>query len=673
MICRVIIFSLVILLAQLTTQAQLQDNNWCFGYGAGVTFTSPPDSFSSQIASVESVAAVSHRTTGELLFYTDGYQVWDTTHNLMQNGKRIGDDSISHSAAQGAVIIPFANDDDKYYVFSLNAVGKLYGRLQYSVVDMSLNNGKGGVVATQKKVLLGQGYTEAMTTIQGCGRVWLLAMQAGSGDMHAYELNEQGLNTTPVVSVSGYKDTIWTQGYIKGSPDGSTLAVICNMWYGMNSSFLVLYSFDKGTGKLSDKRFITYDMNNSMNGCEFSPDGTRLYLTSGYDGLLQYDLTLSTPAQIAASVKTVDKNTYMAGLQMAPDGNIYTCSYEGRYLNRLSNPNALFPNCVYTEKAIHYSGSSGYRLPQKVWYPDTYKDAGGTAADKTLCNDQPLQVAIEDEHTWQDGATEEIYTITSPGTYWVQQKDNSTCTSTTDTFYVAALTVQVQLGNDTTICNGDTITLAANPQAAGTEYAWNTGSKEQAIPATHEGHYTLAVNYKGCADTAGIAVIHHPISSIDLGEDRELCDGDEMMLPGMATVYPGDALLWQDGATSDSFTVQGPGKYYVQLTNVCQTIRDSVFITRRNCYFFFPDVFTPNSDGLNDIARLVGDVGAIQDYSLRIYSRWGEVVYHTDDVLSGWNGKYRGLPADVGTYYYMIKYVYKGQPEMMKGTLQLIR
>lgn len=673
MICRVFILSLIILATQLTTRAQLQDNNWCFGYGAGVTFTSPPDSFSSQLRSVESIASVSHKATGALLFYTDGYQVWDATHSPMQNGKRIGDDSISHSAAQGAVIIPFAGDDNKYYIFSLNSVGTLHGRLHYSVVDMTLNNGKGAVVATQKKVLLGEGYTEAMTSIQGCGKVWLLAMQKGSGNMHAYEVNARGLSATPVVSVSGYKDIVWTQGYMKASADGSTLAVIGNLWYGHNKTFLALHSFDKGTGKLSNMRFITYDMNNSMNGCEFSPDGTRLYLTSGYGGLLQYDLTQPTPAQIAASVQTVYKLGYISGLQLGPDGNIYICSYEGWHLDRLSNPDALYPNCVYTDKAIRYKGSAGYRLPQKVWYPGAYTDGGSTAADKTLCNDEPLQIAIQGEHTWQDGSTAENYTITRPGIYWVHQTDNSTCTRSTDTFNVDAVTVQVQLGNDTAICNGDTITLAANPQAAGTEYIWNTGSKDLTIPATNEGRYTVEVSNKGCTDTAGMSVAHRPVSSIELGENTELCDGDKMTLPGTAATNHGDVLLWQDGSVADSFTVREPGKYFVQLTNTCQTIRDSIFITGRNCHFFFPDVFTPNRDGLNDIARLVGDIGVIQEYSLRIYSRWGEVVHYTEDVYTGWNGKYRGLPADIGTYYYMIKYVYKGEPELLKGSLQLIR
>jgi gliding motility-associated-like protein len=67
---------------------------------------------------------------------------------------------------------------------------------------------------------------------------------------------------------------------------------------------------------------------------------------------------------------------------------------------------------------------------------------------------------------------------------------------------------------------------------------------------------------------------------------------------------------------------------------------------------FVPNSFTPNNDGLNDTFNAKGLF--IETYSMEIYSRWGELLYHTENLDEGWNGYYNGSLIPEGTYAYKI-------------------
>ena len=68
---------------------------------------------------------------------------------------------------------------------------------------------------------------------------------------------------------------------------------------------------------------------------------------------------------------------------------------------------------------------------------------------------------------------------------------------------------------------------------------------------------------------------------------------------------------------------------------------------------FFPNAFTPNGDGLNDtfvyISRLVEEI------DFQVYNRWGELIFQTDQLDEGWDGRYQGVPSPQGTYLYKVE------------------
>jgi gliding motility-associated-like protein len=70
---------------------------------------------------------------------------------------------------------------------------------------------------------------------------------------------------------------------------------------------------------------------------------------------------------------------------------------------------------------------------------------------------------------------------------------------------------------------------------------------------------------------------------------------------------------------------------------------------------FFPNAFTPDGDGLNDFFTFAGSF--IRSFSLRIFTRWGELIFETGDAVRGWDGNAHGRPAPMGTYVYRAEMV----------------
>src|SRR5205823_914385 len=127
------------------TYAQKQNNNWCFGYKAGITFNSgTPVFFNGVMMNQNEGCASASDVNGNLLFYTDGLTVWNRNHVTMSNGTGLGGDV---SSTQSAIIIKQPGNANMYYIFTTVAWG--YSGLKYTQVDISLNGGLGGVTAVK--------------------------------------------------------------------------------------------------------------------------------------------------------------------------------------------------------------------------------------------------------------------------------------------------------------------------------------------------------------------------------------------------------------------------------------------------------------------------------------------------------------------------------------------
>jgi hypothetical protein len=337
------------------SQAQKEATNWYFGSNAGLSFADPanPQPLKDGNMFSEEGCAVLSDALGNLLFYSNGMQVWNKNKKIMANG-----DSLKghESSTQSAVILPKPGSPHLYYLFTTDFQGQDHG-LQYHIIDMSRNGGLGEVVS--KNNLIFAPVTEKLTAVRHRnGRdYWLITHRWKSSAFYAYLISPNGITFTPVESHLGSMhtgDNGGTIGYLKASPTGDKLAVAT--WATVNK--LEVFDFNNENGKLA----LAVDLGkfDEAYGVEFSPDGTKLYggkngIHGGEARIFQFNLAAGTPDSIVLSGKQVAKSMSrkIGALQLGPDGRIYVARNGSNWLGVIRNPNALGADCDYKDTGIN--------------------------------------------------------------------------------------------------------------------------------------------------------------------------------------------------------------------------------------------------------------------------------------------------------------------------------
>ncbi len=187
----------------------------------------------------------------------------------------------------------------------------------------------------------------------------------------------------------------------------------------------------------------------------------------------------------------------------------------------------------------------------------------------------------------------------------------------------------VDLGNDTTICENQSLTLVAGPNNAGFSYMWDNleTSGSRTVDASGTYHVIKTETATGCvgADTLVVATI--PAPSVDLGPDTAICEGMSVTLDVGAVNYTND-IRWDDNTTGTTRVVNDEGEYSVTVTapNGCSS-EDIINITFRD---------EPFVDGLNIILMLDGSY----NFALRNPQYVMDAIWDFGD----------GSPRDTGLY-----------------------
>ncbi|RYZ56116.1 MAG: gliding motility-associated C-terminal domain-containing protein [Sphingobacteriales bacterium] len=181
------------------------------------------------------------------------------------------------------------------------------------------------------------------------------------------------------------------------------------------------------------------------------------------------------------------------------------------------------------------------------------------------------------------------------------------------------------------------------------------------------------------ADT--ITIHENPVAQITPVVMDRICRGDEFVLiggPDMAGYsysWSPAAFFSVNGLAQVTGTIKAAGDVVLEVTNPygCSG-RDSLYFDAQPCCTVsFPDAFTPNGDGRNDVFRLITD-GTQQISIFRVVNRWGQTVFQTADPKQGWDGTYNGEPQQTGTFYYYLRYQCgTGDTFEKRGEVTLIR
>lgn len=410
--------SLLLFLLSLSVFAQKEANNWFFGTSAGIRFQDDGGVSlitGSPIDTNEGCSSISD-ASGNLLFYTDGRNVWDRNHILMPNGNYFAGTGLygDPSSTQSAIIIPKKGDPDIYYIFTVdephhqnaqvypNQFNGIYegssgtvpndddgfnNGFNYSVVDLSVNgaNGSIGDVIARNTHLVTYNPSDTEEIKYKCSeKVTALKKNDGTGfwvvthfidKFYAFEVTGEGVNETPVVStmspvipISGYRRN--AIGCLKSSPNGKMIAVahVQNSTSASSTDengIVMLYDFDNLTGSVANPVIIS--QNAMPYGIEFSQKSRKLYvsydnnISSLFGGVHQYDLL---SASIPASGVQVGSTNQSGTLQLAPNGKIYRAVVNNTILDVINAPDENGALCDFVNGGVSLgSGRSFFGLP----------------------------------------------------------------------------------------------------------------------------------------------------------------------------------------------------------------------------------------------------------------------------------------------------------------------
>jgi gliding motility-associated-like protein len=377
---KTLLYLVIFIFSAFGCYAQLQNNNWTFGYYCKVDFSGaqPNGMTTSASYSNEQCATVSDETSGQLLFFTDGQSVWNANNQTMPNGFNLFGGAFL-SCTQGPVIVPFPEDPTKYYIFTMDDleydVPQLDNGLRYTVVDMTLNNGLGDVDPLQKNIFLTDFLSEKMTVVrsEAIRGYWVIVHKKESDQFLAYKVDGCGVDPTPVSSNVGtlllgansnFDPRMPFYGSMKANRAGNRIAMPID-----DSKLIDFYSFDAATGQLFDP--ITVEVtDNTLGspirkyGCSFSPDGSMFYYTNNIS-VYQLKLTTYDSINIASShtlVATPNDPTFQ--IEEGQDGKLYVAIGGSNVLDAINSPNSSF--CDYTSNAVTLNGLCMLGLPGRV-------------------------------------------------------------------------------------------------------------------------------------------------------------------------------------------------------------------------------------------------------------------------------------------------------------------
>jgi gliding motility-associated-like protein len=325
--------------------------------------------------------------------------------------------------------------------------------------------------------------------------------------------------------------------------------------------------------------------------------------------------------------------------------------------------------------------------------------------DSTICPGFSVPLSAEGglNYTWAppDGLTDPfianpIATPEATTTYSVAV-DNGYCASEDSVTITVLEDLIVDIGPDTILCIIDEIQLFGElvsdvPQSE-ISYEWfppdgfNNVNILDPVSTTNETIiYYLAASCGTLNDTASAVITVLSPPDVEIGTDTVILIQDQQITLTAELLSVVEPVVWQWSPASEVSCVDCPSVdvspdvttiYSVQVTDGsgCSDI-DFVYVKVVPCnesILEIPNIITPNNDGRNDVFRIQYE-GISEIRVIRIFNRWGELMYETDNIDQAWDGTFNGTICNPGVYVYMIEAIcVNGAENIISGNVTLVK
>lgn len=299
-------------------------------------------------------------------------------------------------------------------------------------------------------------------------------------------------------------------------------------------------------------------------------------------------------------------------------------------------------------------------------------------------------------------SNEQAIDVTEPGTYTVTVRDQLTsCVGVSVTEVLRApfvSDISLTLIPPTCYQDRDGIILIDSVTGGTPPYRFRlddgefTGNTEL-ILLTAGDYELMVIDANGCTFKTSANLIQPIQVTADLGDDLTgdtgISLGESALAEVQTSVLDSASVVWtinEEVQPDTLFFIDSIYRESVYLTatvfdkNGCFAV-DTIYINVEQINpVFAPNAFSPNDDGNNDIWSLYGDSSVEIFNFVRVYDRWGNMVYESEepflpnDNSIGWDGRHRGQRAPTGIYVYALEVLYiDGRTERMTGDVLLVR
>lgn len=261
----------------------------------------------------------------------------------------------------------------------------------------------------------------------------------------------------------------------------------------------------------------------------------------------------------------------------------------------------------------------------------------------------------------------------SVGSYHVEIKELSgDCTVDTN-FVLEKISSNYDLSFEDELCDQEDGEIKVSGVGEGMSIVWSDGSTDFARSNLTEGNYSFTLtnpNTPSCKVQQTVMISNTPsVAEADFNYEstnKYAIENynDIIQFENLSENY--ESLSWSfgDGQTSQDesplhYYAKGIDQVMVNLivtdTNGCQDeiIKPIQFEEKEECGVALPTAFSPNEDAINDD---IGVLGVADEIDLKIFNRWGEVIFRTFEIEDRWQGDYRAIESPIGVYPYTLTY-----------------
>jgi len=250
--------------------------------------------------------------------------------------------------------------------------------------------------------------------------------------------------------------------------------------------------------------------------------------------------------------------------------------------------------------------------------------------------------------------------------------------------------VPVATAASTTVCSGSSVSIPVSSCVTGSTFQWTgnngtSGTGNISDMVVNPGPGIITINYSVIPEANGCTGL--PLSVSAEIDTLPVINGgaNDTIDPGVSTqltAIGGLSYIWSPSAGLSCVDCPDPlaaplisTTYYVTGTNEYGCSNGDtidIFVTQGDEVLYIPNSFTPNDNNLNDLFYAYGT--SIKIFDLQIYDRWGELIFRTNDIKLGWDGKYRGKLVEGGVYVYSVDCEWlSGVGAYRKGIVSVLR